>query len=143
MHSSSEERGGGTLRCVPSRWRSERREGMKKILGDERGETEKRTDGESGSRDGPRATPRGVLGKPVEKSDERSQHGSPRDWEYRLLRRLRRERKAGPGSRRQGADREVDGSWMRGRDGEEERRGGGVRERESRERKVSSEPAPV
>ena len=71
-----------------------------KILGDERGETEKRTDGESGSRDGPRATPRGVLGKPVEKSDERSQHGSPRDWEYRLLRRLERERKAGLGSSR-------------------------------------------
>ena len=46
-----------------------------------------------------------------------------------------RERKAGPGSRRQGADREVDGSWMRGRDGEEERGGeerreGGVRERD-------------
>ena len=47
MHSSSEERGGGTLRCVPSRWRSERREG-RKILGDERGETEKRTEEESG-----------------------------------------------------------------------------------------------
>ena len=95
---------------------------MKKILGDERGETEKRTDGESGSRDGPRATPRGVLGKPVEKQMSEAstaRHGtgstdSSGDW---------RERKAGPGSRRQGADREVDGSWMRGRDGEEERRG--------------------
>ena len=94
-----------------------------KILGDERGETEKRTDdGESGVGMDPELPHRGYW-RPVEKSDERSQQGSPRDWEYRLLRRLRRERKAGPGSRRQGADREVDGSWMRGRDGEEERRG--------------------
>ena len=105
---------------------------MKKILGDERGETEKRTDGESGSRDGPRATPRGVLGKPVEKQMSEAstaRHGtgstdSSGDW---------RERKAGPGSRRQGADREVDGSWMRGRDGEEERRGE-ERRRSERER---------
>ena len=102
-----------------------------KILGDERGETEKRTDGESGSRDGPRATPRGVLGKPVEKSDERSQHGSPRDWEYRLLRRLERE-ESRPWLQETG--RRPRGGWVvderEGRRRGEERRGGGVRERE-------------
>jgi hypothetical protein len=35
--------------------------------------------------------PHGGYWRPVEKSDERSQQGSPRDWEYRLLRRLERE----------------------------------------------------
>jgi hypothetical protein len=44
--------------------------------------------------------PTGGTGKPVEKSDERSQHGSPQDWEYRLLRRLERGKQAlAPGDR--------------------------------------------
>jgi hypothetical protein len=94
---------------------------------------ERRRRGRMGSRESgwTPSYPTGGTGKPVEKSDERSQHGSPRDWEYRLLRRLRRERKAGPGSRSQGADREV---WVvderKGRRRGEERRGGGVREME-------------
>ena len=61
-----------------------------KILGDERGEMEKRTDGESGVGMDPELPHRGYW-RPVEKSDERSQQGSPQDWEYRLLRRLERE----------------------------------------------------
>lgn len=141
MHSSSEERGGGTLRCVPSRWRSERREGMK-ILGDERGEMEKRTDdGESGVGMDPEL-PHGGYWTPVEKSDERSQQGSPRDWEYRLLRRLERE-DSRPWLQETGC--RPRGAWVV--DEREGRRRGEERRRSERERwrerKVSSEPAPV
>ena len=73
--------------------------------------------------------PTGGTGKPVEKSDERSQHGSPRDWEYRLLRRLRRE-ESRPWLQETGC--RPRGAWVV--DEREGRRRGEERRRSERER---------
>ena len=70
---------------------------MKEAL---RGERRRRGRMESRESGWTPSNPKGEYWRPVEKSDERSQQGSPQDWEYRLLRRLERERKAGLGSSR-------------------------------------------
>ena len=98
---------------------------------------ERRRRGRMGSRESgwTPSYPTGGTGKTSRETDERSQHGSPRDWEYRLLRRLERE-ESRPWLQETGC--RPRGGWVvderEGRRRGEERRGGGVRERVGRGR---------